>query len=103
MRITIGVDDLSPAQMQWLATHMPPERRFAPGEVRMCVSLAGPDATVHRELEVMEWVRLIKELNLIALVLETAEPRPPASVMWRQPRNAYERMQDLYGGYVADL
>lgn len=101
MRITITTDDLSPAQFRWLQEHLPAERTFLAGEVRMCatfVTAAGD--TLHREVGVQEWVRLVRELNLISLMLET---QPPASVMWRQPRNAYERMQDLYGGYTADL
>lgn len=97
MRVTITADDLSPAQFRWVLQHLPAERTFLAGEVRMCATFVTAEGdTLHREIRVDEWVRLVQELNLISLMIEI--PSAPAAVpgvMWR--KNSV--IEEQYHGY----
>lgn len=103
MRISVSADQLSPAQMEWLTAHLPADRQFQAGDIRLCATFSMPSGeTLHRECEVSEWVRIIRELHLVGLMIEVREMPAPAAVpgvMWgAYPRNAYEEIQRGWSG-----
>lgn len=97
MKVTITADDLSPAQFRWVLQHLPAERTFLAGEVRMCASfVTAAGDTLHREVGVQEWVRIIQELNLISLMIEIPSAAMPG-VMWRKNSVIEEQYQGYSG------
>lgn len=65
MRIRISVEDITPAQFDWLQVNLPARRDFAPGQTRLCVEFAGEGGgrVRHVEMGVVEFIEAISELK----------------------------------------
>ena len=99
MRVTIGLDQLTPAQWSWLHENLPQERRFADNTIRMCVTI-GEDQ--HVEMAPREFIGMLGQLQLIeqagmvsddiealisAVFAQHSEPEPePATVLCEHRR-----------------
>lgn len=100
MRVTIGLDQLTPAQWAWLHENLPVAGSWGQNTIRMCVTI-GEDR--HVEMPPREFIGLLGQLQLIeksgstagqdiealisAVFAQHSEPEPePATVLCEHRR-----------------
>lgn len=73
MKIAIRVQDVTPAQWEWLLEHVDTVWPLETGGVPVCVQFEGAGGEIlHREIGVRRWLEIIGELRGVTLLAEAA-------------------------------
>lgn len=74
MRIRISVEQVTPAQWEWLMVNLRQSYDFAPDDVRVCVEFVHADGLQHRhvEVEVREFTERLTQLSALTHLAEAA-------------------------------
>jgi hypothetical protein len=74
MKIRATVEQLTPAQWDWLLANVRQEWAFLPEDVRVCVEFANPDERLgehrHMEIELRAWSGVMRHLNEMSRTAE---------------------------------